>query len=1779
MKKKQKIIMDEAEKNLVGDGFNNFFAKLGMQSENLAALGKYNLGNLLSRNRAMLEAIYRTSWIAGQVIDSIAEDMTKEGINMTSSLSPDHVQELQAKITSLGLWQTICDGLKWSRLYGGSIIVILTKGVDYKEPLDIRRIARNSFKGLFSFDRWQVEPSFGDLIDNIGPEMGNPRYYTILPSSDQMTGIKIHYSRVVRLEGITMPYFQKKYDNTWGMSVIERMYDRLIAFDSATQGAAQLLYKAYLRTVGIDGLRDALSMGGKTEQSVIKMFKYIRLMQSIEGITLLDGKDTFQTHQYSFSGVSDVLMQFGQQISGATGIPLVRLFGQSPAGLSATGESDLRNYYDNINKLQESRLRVGIKKILNVMSMSLFGKALPEDFEFEFSPLWTMSDSEKSTIASSNTQAVSSAYQSGLITKKIAMKELAQQSKVSGIFTTITDKDIEEAIEEPPPGMGDIPGMGGIPGMGSEGSEEGNEKLDIEGTEKLIKEKSKQGKGEIDKDKQIVIERSLEDLSRELNNLNTIESLEEDIKHLPEYMNSIESLERQLNSLKDYSNKENTTSDIRKQIRMLEKELKKIKTFDKKSVFRKIMDAFRINKKSALPTISYQGIPIAIENPVGTIREWKDQNGKKGKTKMFYSYGYIKNTKGVDKEEVDVFIGKNPYSGNAFIIQHIIDNKYDEDKVFLGFDNETQARDAFLAHYQDYTHIGNITTLPILEFKEKIFNKEYEESPITVDEHKRAPKGGISLKGKEFKGGQFIPSEYHAEFEKKIKIKEGKISEKNNTSFKKELNRKQPITSDEKEIYNNISSMAQFTKMNKKSGNWKYYGSYDVIIKEGSFFNLPENKNPRPPDVNKGKDKECYANAARLALYNPEYIYVEGIASPEFMNFPILHAWCIDKNGNVVDPTWKTLGSVYYGIPFSTDFLRQTILKTGIWGLLPEYPRNDYDPFKNGFPSEAIIKNFKVTDAKKEETEKWVTVQGKSGKSRKILLGKKGIIKGGDVPKELHGIKIGSKKMAEELDKLSEKSDKKKSDKKEKEEKSVYIVTYPDPGRTKKEKDFLYVKRLPPKKVKNKKGEWVEKPGDLVLANGKPLPKHIDVPIPPAWQWVRINPDPKGDLLVTGIDQKGSRQPKYSKEHDRKQAIKKFNKVDKLEKVFDDIVQKTEKGFNGKTRDAALCLRLVQLTGARADSGSAEGEVVTYGSSSLEKRHIKQNKDGTITLDFIGKKGKQNIYLITDKKLISELNKNLKGKKAGQKIFDINYSDLLAFTKKISNNKFVPKIFRTKIACDTAKKAISKIDEPKNKKEYKKAVAAVGDVVAERLCNTRTVALNKYINPKLFDNWKNKSGVKDSISKDEFKEEEHPRSKSGKTAGQFVKKGTGQGGGSLSNEEGKEKIEKKESNKGPEIAKYNDFKEHKKENLNSIAINKSLVLKDVNGPVGKMIKTIQNNTRKKLDNYMTYLSTQSYALARDIVYDTMELFSDSELGKIDAQDINLMMSDFIEKLVYQEMESNRAQFTDHGIRHIVGNIQRGNELLKAMGKDTSYNKLANAFIMVNHDLGYTTPDVRVGGSGAVKASKGHKESSSQMIKQERSKWNEGKIFSGEQFDELVEIIRTHDDTKIDKEDPLGTAVRLSDNLALFAKDKLPSMFSLIKNGKYYLVEMGQRAKEGDTGGFEKLRADLYKEIDKSNIHHNLKRDLKHAVQDISYLTPKFTLGVLAGEVGEIKSEGDKISIPINYNNWDHFLQSRFDMGQGQTKKLLEDYGITDFSKTEYNIGDLVTLKVVGYKEK
>ena len=440
---------NNATQHSTADSFVNFEQNLGITASNAMSSSTYGF-NPITRQRTLLEWIYRGSWLGGVAVDVKADDMTRAGVDVVGEMNPKDVQELEEEAVRLGIWDKINESLKWAGLYGGSIAVLLIDGQDNETPLRLNTIRKGQFCGLLPLDRWMVEPTLYDLVTEYGPHLGTPKYYRVTSMAPALVNQKIHYSRVIRFEGIKLPYWQKVMENMWGLSVLERMYDRMVAFDSATTGAAQLVYKSYIRNYKIKDLRQVVAAGGDALIGLTKYVDMMRRFQGIEGMTLLDSEDEFGADAHgAFTGLSDILTRFMEQCAGALQIPLVRLFGQSPSGFS-TGETDLRNYYDTIRQCQERDVKVGATKVYRAMAASL-GIQACDGFGISFRSLWLLTDMDKSDIASKNVDTISKAEDSGLISKSIALKELKQQSKITGMFTNITDDLIEEAENELPP--------------------------------------------------------------------------------------------------------------------------------------------------------------------------------------------------------------------------------------------------------------------------------------------------------------------------------------------------------------------------------------------------------------------------------------------------------------------------------------------------------------------------------------------------------------------------------------------------------------------------------------------------------------------------------------------------------------------------------------------------------------------------------------------------------------------------------------------------------------------------------------------------------------------------------------------------------------------------------------------------------------------------------------------------------------------------------------------------------------------------------------------------------------------------------------------------------------------------------------------------------------------------------------------------------------------------------------------------------------------------------
>lgn len=429
------------------DGYSNVPANLGAGANNLVQTANYVMERF-TWDYYTLNILFRDNWIAKAIIEKPANEMLKNGFSIHSQIEPDKIDKIMNTWQKTKTQNKFLKCLKWARLYGGCLLIPMIENQgDLSKPLDYETIMPDSYKGCFTVDRWSgVSPSI-ELVDNItDPDFGQPEYYDV---SDNTTGktFRIHHSRVIKMIGREMPYWEEIAETYWGASELEHVYTELKKRDDTSANISFLIFLANIRVFKMDGMSQMLSIGDQqAAQRVYETMKTMNHLMCNTGTLAIDKEEDFAMHGYSFTGINDVYESFMLDISGAAEIPVDKLFGRSPSGFNSGAET-LQNYYDTIDEKRETYVREPLEKIVKIITMSALGE-IPDDIEIDFNPVRRPSDLEKSDLAQKNAQPIFDAYAGGLIGKGTALKELKQQSDITGLWTNITDEMIQEAYNE-----------------------------------------------------------------------------------------------------------------------------------------------------------------------------------------------------------------------------------------------------------------------------------------------------------------------------------------------------------------------------------------------------------------------------------------------------------------------------------------------------------------------------------------------------------------------------------------------------------------------------------------------------------------------------------------------------------------------------------------------------------------------------------------------------------------------------------------------------------------------------------------------------------------------------------------------------------------------------------------------------------------------------------------------------------------------------------------------------------------------------------------------------------------------------------------------------------------------------------------------------------------------------------------------------------------------------------------------------------------------------------
>lgn len=443
-------------RQIKNDGWMNLFTGLGGKADKSKTTKAVPNGFLMD---AELETIYADDGLGARIIDTLPDDMMKQGWRYVFENEKEGMEE-QNKIYNhifkeIKLNDKINKALKWARLYGGALILLgVYDGEPLDRPLNLNKI--KSFENLKIIPRNNIE--YGTMEFQMNPELphfGQVEYYTVnFYTGREYEMRRVHYSRVIELHGVEIPSsnasiipMQYRY---WGLSVFQRVQDRLKDLGASFGSLSELFHELTIGKYKYKDLAEIMASEGG-EKMIQNRLQAMDMMKSTFHSLLMDMDEDYIRDTISFSGVSDVLYQFMMLTSASTGYPMTKLFGISPAGLNSTGDADIYQYYDMVRAKQQTELLPVLERLVHIVSQ---WQKIPEPM-VEFNPLEQMTEKEQAELEEkkANTEYRKMETYQGYIDMGIMSPEMVEELEFGDTLKEIAKKigksnDELPAVEE-----------------------------------------------------------------------------------------------------------------------------------------------------------------------------------------------------------------------------------------------------------------------------------------------------------------------------------------------------------------------------------------------------------------------------------------------------------------------------------------------------------------------------------------------------------------------------------------------------------------------------------------------------------------------------------------------------------------------------------------------------------------------------------------------------------------------------------------------------------------------------------------------------------------------------------------------------------------------------------------------------------------------------------------------------------------------------------------------------------------------------------------------------------------------------------------------------------------------------------------------------------------------------------------------------------------------------------------------------------------------------------
>ena len=342
-----------------------------------------------------LALMYR-NLIVRRIVTLVVDDAIKNFIEIEGDQDECIVQELEA----LFIPEKLTEALYWDRLFGMSVALILADdGQELDQPINLKRLRRVS--GIEVFDKRSVMEDSASLYydtDVRDVNFGKAEYYTITPPNGNL--FKVHRSRLLIFDGETLPKLERIANNGAGLSCLDGIPAAINRVKTSMDKTIDIMDKVSTSLLKLQGLSNVLQTEEGTK-AVIKRLDLIDYSRRLNGSVAIDKDDEYAVFNIPLGGLTDIIQEMEQYVCAVTGYPFTKLFGRSPAGMNATGQSDMQIYYDKVKSYQKRKLRPALEYLVKLIQLSSEGPTQGKELEkwsIKFNALEQLNDLEQANV-------------------------------------------------------------------------------------------------------------------------------------------------------------------------------------------------------------------------------------------------------------------------------------------------------------------------------------------------------------------------------------------------------------------------------------------------------------------------------------------------------------------------------------------------------------------------------------------------------------------------------------------------------------------------------------------------------------------------------------------------------------------------------------------------------------------------------------------------------------------------------------------------------------------------------------------------------------------------------------------------------------------------------------------------------------------------------------------------------------------------------------------------------------------------------------------------------------------------------------------------------------------------------------------------------------------------------------------------------------------------------------------------------------------------------------